>query len=246
MVTQWTADPHHARNRGPRRGLPNPGGPHRNPRYAANGRPLRPTRSVRRVGGWGSPQPRVPYRSDAMTTRPPDTHPGSAPTTAASTGHRDRSGKPRHRRRSSVVGHPGNRLHRLLGRAGGDPAPRRPRRRRDQSRGCSPAGWHAVSGGRPPSVRAGGGSGARCSCPATTTSAASASKGADRTGHRLGIDRRERSRHGELLAEGDGKLRSRLGGRGGREPRCGDGPDAGVWSGRPVAGPGRLCTRWNR
>ena len=47
-------NPNHAGDRRPRGGLPNPGGPHRHPRHAANHRPLRRTRRVRRIGARGA------------------------------------------------------------------------------------------------------------------------------------------------------------------------------------------------
>ena len=84
-------DPHHARDRRSCGGVPNSGRPHRNSRHAATGRPLRATRSVRRIGAGGDAAAgAVSQRRDRRQGRP-DGPRGSAPTTAASTGRRGRS-----------------------------------------------------------------------------------------------------------------------------------------------------------
>ena len=124
---------------------------------------------------------------------------------------------------------------------GRHPIPRRAGRRRDQARGRSPARRHEVL--RRPPTRLGPVVGVGPGFPVQQQQQARHQRRAQhrsRTGHRFGAHRRKRSRHRELLAEGDGELRPGLGRRGGRQPARDHGPDAGVRPRRPVARPRRL------
>ena len=132
----------------------------------------------------GSPTavPRIPTRRPGGRAGP-----GRRQRTGGLATGRDaaRAAKPT-RRRNRVAADRGARrgLHRLLGRAAGDPGAGRARRRRHQGRRRAASGRHAIR--RRTATRAGtsGGSGARSSCAATPTSAASASNSARRKGGR--------------------------------------------------------------
>ena len=158
-------------------------------------------------------QPRVPYRSDAFTTRPP----GRPPLLGADNGRvhwPPRSDRPeRYRpRRTSVVRHPDNRLHRVLGRAGGHSIPRCAGRRRHQARGGAPPRRYAVLRG--PSSRLGPVVGVGPGLPVQQQQQARYQR-RTRAPTPAGRSRwsycRKRSGHRELLPQGDGKLRPGMG-----------------------------------
>ncbi len=170
--------------------------------------------------------PRVPYRSDAITTRPPSEPPALGAD---------------NRRHPSAVRHPGHRPHRVLGRPGRHPTAGRPGRRRDQDRGSAPAGRHAVLRGPP--ARLGPVVGVGPGLPVQQQQQAGHQR---RPGHRGGTQHRarahcrKRSRRRELLAPGDGELRPGMG-RGARgQPARRHDPDARLRPGRPVARSGRI------
>ena len=85
-------NPHHGRDHRPRGGVADPGGAHRHTQLRCSKVDHFVQRGVFVESELGVLQPRVPYRSEAIATRPPGRPRIWAPTTAACTGHLGASG----------------------------------------------------------------------------------------------------------------------------------------------------------